>query len=73
MKLTLREMHVTLDDVVTDCIADLIILEAKANRIQNDFHLKNGGIVWACDVTPCDVVLGVASFPGSACLPRECR
>ena len=24
-------------------------------------------------VTPCDVVLGVASFPGSACLPRECR
>ena len=22
-------------------------------------------------VTPCDVVLGVASFPGSACLPRE--
>jgi len=24
-------------------------------------------------VTPCDVVLGVTSFPGSACLPRECR
>jgi len=23
MKLTLRKMHVTLDDVVTDCIADL--------------------------------------------------
>jgi len=42
MKLTLREMHVTLDDVVTDCIANLIILEARANRIQNDFHLKKG-------------------------------
>jgi len=45
MKLTLREMHVTLDDVVTDCIADLIIIEAKANRIQNDFHLKKGDSV----------------------------
>ena len=32
MKLTLRKMHVTLDDVLTDCIADLI-LEASANRI----------------------------------------
>jgi len=42
MKLALREMHVTLDDAVTDCIADLIILEARANRIQNDFHLKRG-------------------------------
>ena len=45
MKLILREMHVTSDDVVTDCIADLIILEAKANRIQNDFHLKKGDSV----------------------------
>jgi len=45
MKLRLREMHVTLDDVVTDCIADLIILEARANRIQNVFHLKKGDSV----------------------------
>ena len=72
MNLTLREMHVTLDGVVTDCIADLIILEARANKIQNDFHLKKGGDSVA-GVTPCDVVLGVASFPGSACLPRKCR
>jgi len=49
---TLRQTHVTLVDVVTDCIADLIILEARANRIQNDFRLKKGGIVWACDVHP---------------------